>query len=139
MHAGRFSLGEHKKAKIEIVPLIDIMFFLLATFIMVSLSMTKNQGMNVQLPAASTAASPSQDQKQSITLTVMENGDVFYNKEKLTMAQLPFKLQSLKAAEKDPQVIVNAAANANFRYVVAVLDEARKIGIAKVGISTTKK
>jgi biopolymer transport protein ExbD len=137
--AGRFKLEEHKKAKIEIVPLIDIMFFLLATFIMVSLSMTKNQGMNVQLPAASTAASMNQDQNKSITLTVMENGEIFFNKEKLTIAQLPFKLQTVKAAEKDPQVIVNAAGNADFRHVVAVLDEARKIGIAKVGISTTKK
>ena|ERR1051326_556551 len=138
MHAGRFHLEEHKRAKIEIVPLIDIMFFLLATFIMVSLSMTKNQGMNVQLPAASSAAAQD-DQNKSITLTVMENGDVFYNKEKLTLAQLPFKLQTLKAMDKDPHVIVNADGNANFRYVVAVLDEARKIGIAKVGISTTKK
>ena len=138
MHAGRFKLEEHKKVKIEIVPLIDLMFFLLATFIMVSLSMTKNQGMNVQLPAASSAAAHEGENK-SITLTVMESGEVFYNKEKLTLAQLPFKLQSLKAADKDPHVIVNAAGNANFRYVVAVLDEARKLGIAKVGISTTKK
>lgn len=44
-----------KKAKIEIVPLIDVVFFLLATFVMVSLSMTRNQGMQVALPTASTA------------------------------------------------------------------------------------
>jgi biopolymer transport protein ExbD len=128
----------HKKARIEIVPLIDVVFFLLATFVMVSLSMTRNQGMQVQLPSASTSQS-SPDSEKALTLTVMDNGEIFYNKEKITAAQLPFKLQSFKAGAKDPKVVVNAASDADFKQVVAVLDEARKIGISKVGISTTKK
>ena len=49
--------GSRKRARIEIIPLIDIIFFLLATFIMVSLSMTKNQGVQVALPTASSATS----------------------------------------------------------------------------------
>ena len=44
-----------KRARIEIIPLIDIIFFLLATFVMVSLSMVKNHGINVALPTASTS------------------------------------------------------------------------------------
>ena len=127
-----------KKAKIEIVPLIDVVFFLLATFVMVSLSMTRNQGMQVDLPAASSAAKQD-DRDRAVTLTVMENGEIFYNKDKITMAQLPFKLQTLKASTKDPKVILSAAAEADFKLVVGVIDEARKIGIAKVGISTQKK
>ena len=129
---------QHKKAKIEIVPLIDVVFFLLATFVMVSLSMTRNQGMQVALPAASSAAKQADDDK-AVTLTVMATGEVFYNKDKVTLAQLPFRLQTLKTSQKDPKIILNAAADADFKQVVAVLDEARKIGIAKVGISTEKK
>ncbi len=129
---------QHKKAKIEIVPLIDVVFFLLATFVMVSLSMTRNQGMQVALPAAS-SASKQQDDDKAVTLTVMPTGEVFYNKEKITLAQLPFRLQTLKTSQKDPKIVLNAAADADFKQVVAVLDEARKIGIAKVGISTEKK
>ena len=129
---------QHKKAKIEIVPLIDVVFFLLATFVMVSLSMTRNQGMQVALPAAQ-SASKQQDDDKAVTLTVMATGEVFYNKDKITLAQLPFRLQSLKTAQKDPKIVLNAAADADFKQVVAVLDEARKIGIAKVGISTEKK
>ena len=129
---------EIKKAKIEIVPLIDVDFFLLATFVMVSLSMTRNQGMQVPLPSASSASKMDESEK-AVTLTVMENGEIFYNKDKITMAQLPFKLQTLKAAQKDPKVVVNGAGDADFKLVVSVLDEARKIGIAKVGISTEKK
>lgn len=128
---------QHKKAKIEIVPLIDVVFFLLATFVMVSLSMTRNQGMQVALPAASSAAKQADD--EAVTLTVMATGEVYYNKEKITLAQLPFKLQTLKTSQKEPKVILNAAADADFKQVVAVLDETRKIGITKVGISTEKK
>lgn len=127
-----------KRARIEIVPLIDVVFFLLATFVMVSLSMTKNEGMQVQLPTASTA-SKQEREDSAVTITVMENGEIFYNKDKITIAELPFKLQSLKASSTDPKVIVNGAAAADFKQVVAVLDEARRLGIVKVGISTEKK
>lgn len=140
MHGGSSS-GGRKKARIEIIPLIDIIFFLLATFIMVSLSMTKNQGVQVALPTANSAASlgDQQEMEKAVTLSVTTKGDVFYNKEKITLAQLPMKLQTLKASSKDPKVIINSDAGANFKNVIAVLDEVRKIGIAKVGINTEKK
>lgn len=137
MHGG----GGGKKARIEIIPLIDIIFFLLATFVLVSLSMTKNQGLQVALPAAAAASQlvdPAQQDK-AVTLSVTKNGDVFYNKEKVSIAQLPFKLQTLKATNKDPKIVINGDAGADFKVVVAVLDETRKIGIAKVGISTDAK
>ena len=137
------SSGRHgrKSARIEIIPLIDIIFFLLATFIMVSLSMTRNQGVQVALPSASTAVShgDQQEMEKALTLTVNEKGDVFYNKDKITIAQLPMKLQTFKASSKEPKVIINSDAGTDFRHVVAVLDEVRRIGIEKVGISTDRK
>ena len=141
MHGGGGSRGGVKRARIEIIPLIDIIFFLLATFVMVSLSMTKNQGVNVSLPTAGSAASlgNQQEMEKAVTLSVTGKGDVFWNKEKITLAQLPLKLQTLKATAKDPKVIINSDAEADFKNVVAVLDEVRKIGIAKVGINTDKK
>lgn len=139
MHSS--SVGGGKKARIEIIPLIDIIFFLLATFIMVSLSMTKNQGVNVALPTAGSAASlgDQQEMEKALTLSVNEKGDVFFNKEKITIAQLPMRLQSFKATSKDPKVIVNSDGSADFKFVVSVLDEVRRAGIAKVGINTEKK
>ena len=140
MHGGGGG-GPGKKARIEIIPLIDIIFFLLATFIMVSLSMTQNQGVSVALPSAATASSlgDQQEMQKAVTLSVTGKGEVFYNKEKITIAQLPMRLQNYKTTSKDPKVIVNADAGANFKHVVAVLDEVRKSGIAKVGINTDKK
>ena len=140
MH-GSGGSGRGKRARIEIIPLIDIIFFLLATFIMVSLSMTKNQGVQVSLPMAGSAASlgDQSEVEKAVTLSVTDKGDVFYNKEKITLAQLPMKLQTLKSTSKDPKVIINSDAGADFKHVVGVLDEVRKIGIGKVGINTDKK
>jgi biopolymer transport protein ExbD len=133
--------GSRKRARIEIIPLIDIIFFLLATFIMVSLSMTKNQGVQVALPAAGSAQSlgDNQEMEKAVTLSVNEKGDVFWNKEKITLAQLPLRLQTFKTASKDAKVVINSDSGADFKHVVGVLDEVRKIGIAKVGINTDKK
>ena len=135
------SAGRVKRARSEIIPLIDIIFFLLATFIMVSLSMTKNQGVQVSLPTAGSATSlgDQQEMDKAVTLSVNDKGDVFYNKEKITLAQLPLRLQTLKSTARDPRVIINSDAGADFKHVVGVLDEVRKIGIPKVGINTDKK
>ena len=140
MH-GSSGRGGKKRARIEIIPLIDIIFFLLATFIMVSLSMTKNQGVQVALPTAGAATSlgDNQEMEKAVTLTVNEKGEVFYNKEKITIAQLPLRLQTFKTASKDPKVILNSDAGANFKSVVAVLDEVRRAGIGKIGINTDKR
>ena len=135
------SRGGGKRARIEIIPLIDIIFFLLATFIMVSLSMSKNQGIQVALPSAGTATSLG-DQKEldkAVTLSVNRKGEVFFNKDKIALAQLPLKLQAFKAQSKDPKVLVNSDGGADFTNVVALLDEVRKAGIGKVGINTDKK
>jgi biopolymer transport protein ExbD len=138
MHGGG---GGGKRARIEIIPLIDIIFFLLATFVMVSLSMTKNQGVTVPLPSASTAASlgDQAEMDKAITLSVNEKGELFWNKDKITIAQLPLKLQALKTTSKEPKVLINGAAKVPFEQIVSVFDEVRRAGIGKVSINTDKK
>ncbi|HEY5791897.1 MAG TPA: biopolymer transporter ExbD [Chthoniobacterales bacterium] len=125
----------NRKARIEIVPLIDIIFFLLATFVMVSLSMVKNQGIPVNLPAAAT--SEPQERADPATVTLTAGGTLFFNKEAVTREQLSARLQALKASDPDPRVFINGDARAEFGLAVAVLDEARRLGILKVAIETT--
>ena len=127
----------NKRARIEIIPLIDIVFFLLATFVMVSLSMVKNQGISVNLPVASTSAS--QERKDYTTISVNEKGDYFFNKEPITMEQLPARLAALKNTDPDPRVFINGDQKAEFGKAIAVLDEVRKLGISKVAIETKTK
>lgn len=138
---GGATSGKRKKARLEIIPLIDIIFFLLATFVMVSLSMTKNQGVQVALPTASTGQSlgDNQEMEKAVTLSVNDKGEVFFNKDKILITQLPMKLQTYKLTAKDPKVIINSDSGADFKHVVLVLDEVRKCGIEKVGINTDKK
>ena len=124
-----------RKARIEIIPLIDIMFFLLATFVMVSLSMVKNQGVSVHLPKATTGAP--QARTSSVTVTVTEAGRVYLNREPLTMEQVPVRLRALKTRETDLKVLINADGTAYFGDVVKLLDQVRRTGIEKIAIQTT--
>lgn len=126
-----------RKARIEIIPLIDIIFFLLATFVMVSLSMVKNRGIPVNLPAAA-SASP-QEREDYLALTITERGELFFNKERIDPAQLPARLQEFKSRRPDPKVFINGDERATFGQAVSVLDEVRKLGIAKVAIETKRQ
>jgi biopolymer transport protein ExbD len=125
-----------RRARIEIIPLIDIMFFLLATFMIVSLSMVKNQGVPVKLPVASTSAP--QDRKDFTSISVNEKGEYFFNKEPIAAADLGPRLQALKATQADPKIFINGDGKTQFENVVTILDETRKAGISKVAIETKK-
>jgi biopolymer transport protein ExbD len=127
----------HKRARIEIIPLIDIIFFLLATFVLVSLSMIKNQGISVNLPVA--ASSGSQDRKDYSAITVTAAGEYYFNKDLVTLEQVIERLKAVKAADSDPRVFINGDEKAEFGKAVAVLDEVRKLGISKVAIETKSK
>jgi biopolymer transport protein ExbD len=124
-----------RRARIEIIPLIDIIFFLLATFMMVSLSMIKNQGLNVHLPVA--AAGPPQDRNNTVTISVSENGTYAWNKVTIDPSELPSRLMELKSAEPEAKLFINGDNRVQLQRVVTILDEARKVGLAKVIIQTT--
>ena len=124
-----------RKARIEIIPLIDIVFFLLATFVMVSLSMVKNQGVSVHLPGAQTGSRQAKGSDYT-AITVTEDGQIYFNKKKVNIGQLQAELQALKKANPDPTILLNGDDKAALGKAVSVLDEARKVGIKKVAIVT---
>lgn len=126
-----------RKARIEIIPLIDVVFFLLATFVMVSLSMVKNQGIDVHLPTAHTGVA--QDRKASVTITVTETGEVYLNKEKISTGTLSTRLSGLKIENPDMKVFINGDEKTSFGNAISVLDIVRKAGITKVAIQTKGK
>ncbi len=125
---------QRKKARIEIIPLIDIIFFLLATFVMVSLSMVKNQGISVNLPVATTSAP--QEKKLHSMITLTKSGEIYLDKELMDMKELTVKLKKLKASDPDLTITINGDDEAFFGKAIAVLDEVRRLGISKVAIQT---
>ena len=126
-----------RRARIEIIPLIDIIFFLLATFVMVSLSMVKNRGIHVNLPVASTGTP--QEPGDFATISIDAGGNLFFNKQPVDAAQLDNSLKELLAGNPEPRVYIHGDANATFGEAIAVLDEARSLGITKVAIETQPK
>jgi biopolymer transport protein ExbD len=126
-----------RRARIEIIPLIDIMFFLLATFVMVSLSMVKNRGIPVNLPAAATGAP--QEQQDSATLTITEKGEIFFNKQPVDAAQLDAALKDLVADNPEVKVFIGGDTKAEFGKAIEVLDHVRRAGITKIAIETEPK
>ena len=74
----RFPASAKKKARIEIIPMIDTMFFLLVFFMIATLAMTLQRGMPVNLPAAS---STTDKVKEHVSLTLTEDGTLYFNKE----------------------------------------------------------
>ena len=126
-----------RRARIEIIPLIDIMFFLLATFVMVSLSMVKNQGIPVRLPAA--ASGQPQDRKDAATISVSATGQVYLDKEELSVEVLSTRLAALKEANVELRVFINGDEDARLGLAIEVLDATRRLGITKVAFETKKK
>lgn len=123
-----------RRARIEIIPLIDVVFFLLATFVMVSLSMVKNQGIAVRLPVAITGSA--QERQLSATVTVAENGDLYLNQEKVDLESLRQRLSAQAATDSQLRVFIHGDTNASFGDAIRVLDEIRQLGITRVAIQT---
>src|SRR5437773_12134968 len=73
----------HKRARIEIIPLIDIMFFLLASFLLASLSMMRLQSIKMDLPTAVTSQRDFKPDILNIALTA--RGEIFYDKKQVTL------------------------------------------------------
>ena len=123
-----------RRARIEIIPLIDIMFFLLATFAMVSLSMIKNRGITVHLPMAGSRAP--QETKMFTTVTVAESGAIYLDQQPMDLETLKTQLEARKQADSELRVFINGDERATFGQMILVLDQVRLLGIAKVAIQT---
>jgi biopolymer transport protein ExbD len=126
-----------RHARIEIIPLIDIMFFLLATFVMVSLSMVKSHGVPVRLP--STATGQQIEHKDFSTIRVTASGQVYLDKEEVSLAELATKLEALKADNEEFKIFINGDEDARLGLAIEVLDTARSLGITKIAFETRTK
>ncbi len=129
----KLSAAVKKKPRIEIIPMIDTMFFLLVFFMIATLSMTIQHGMPVNLPEAS---STTDDVKEPVSLTITENGDLFYNKEMITIQELQTRLTGLIQKNPEPTIVINADEQVTHGLVVTVMDKFRLSGIQHMAIAT---
>jgi biopolymer transport protein ExbD len=122
-----------KKARIEIIPMIDVIFFLLVFFMVESLAMTKINSMPVALPK--TAANP-EAIKQDFILTIKTDGSIFLNKTPATLDTIGSQLAYEMHDNPQSVVVVNADQGSNYGLVVQVMDKARQIGVRKFALAT---
>ena len=125
-----------KRTRLEIIPLIDVIFFLLATFMMVSLSMVKNLAVPVHLPKAATGTP--EERKDSAAITINEAGEIFFNKERVSLEEMRERLRVFKSSHAEGKVFISGDEKAVFGRAIVVLDEVRKLGITKVAIQTQR-
>ena len=130
-----------KKARVEIIPLIDVIFFCLATFVLVSLSMTAEPGVRVNLPESVT--SKPHELGETVTITVNGDNILFWNKEQVTFGQFLANLTHFKGKcdgeKKEAHILFNADMRAHYGQCISILDEIRKADISKVSFETRVK
>jgi biopolymer transport protein ExbD len=121
-----------RRARIEIVPMIDTVFFLLVFFMMSSLAMSVYRGLPVNLPAAASGQPAVAD---SASITVTRDGATYLDREPIAIASLSERVRRLVEANARLAVIVNADADVVHGQVVAILDAVREAGAIRLAIA----
>jgi biopolymer transport protein ExbD len=136
-----FRYAPRKKARIEIIPLIDVVFFLLATFVLFTLSLEKIKSVPVIFPKP---GEPTVLEDLTIYLQTSESGLFLWKQgregasEQLSAAELLPRLESYKRTTAQPRVLVSGDDRARFSDTIAALDAVRLAHIAEVSVQTVR-
>lgn len=131
-----------KKARIEIIPLIDVIFFLLATFVLFTLSLDKIASIDVQLPKAVDQPTNQKPDETMLSIQVSDSGTFYWKigtlgaPELISESEIPPRLEDYRNRFNPPRVLVRGDSRAKYGKAIMVLDEVRKAGIAQVSVET---
>ena len=120
---------ENKKARVEMLPLIDVVFLLLVFFIYAMLSMVVHRGLIVELPEASTAQV---DRKDYVSITITKDNTVFVGDKPVALSGLIDEVMAHAGGKTDVSVFINGDRKADLGIAIRVLDLLRAEGIAEV-------
>lgn len=124
-----------KKVEINLVPLLDSIFILIFFFMFALTTMVKKNGLSVALPKSSAGKKVS----EKTTLTVRQNGALFWNKVPIPESALVDKMKEFKAASPDMSLIIRGDKGTPFENIVKILDLAEGIQLRRVTIETKSK
>ena len=127
--------GRIEEPEIIVIPMIDVMMFLLFFFMVASLAMVVQAGLPVNLPKAANA---SQHSSENITITLTPAGAVYLNTQKTTLDKLAAGLKKI-GATPDNLVIVNADRAVSYGLVVGAISESGRAGITRFTFATEKE
>ena len=126
-----FKEDNNNKNKIDILPMIDIIFSILAFLIISSLYLTRVETVSVELPKASNSITQN---KKFINISIDKGGNLFLNKTRIKLQDIKDKVVNLTNENKN-LVVLNADENVSHGYVISVLDVLRSIDGLKLAIS----
>lgn len=131
-----FRRNRHKRPRVEMTPMVDVMFFLIVFFMLFTTFRTNPAGLNIRLPRAVTAT----PQQQARIVVVIDNqGEVYFNDRRTSMDGLREDIgRSLK---EDPNEVVIIRADSGTRYsrLVEVMDAARVAGASRLALAAEKQ
>jgi biopolymer transport protein ExbD len=116
----------YRRGRIEIIPMIDVMFFLLVTFMLASLSMQSLNSITVNLPQGE---APNLQHKEPVALTITKDSKIFLDKTPATLGTMAFTLKSMLQGGSDRGVVVDADSAAPEGIVVEAMLQARRAGV----------
>jgi biopolymer transport protein ExbD len=129
-----------KKARIEIIPLIEIMFFLLATFVLVSFSMTENKGLRVNLPVSSISDKENKlnaQDKSTVTISILKSGTFALDKNEISLEELKKELLNKVNVEgENLKLIILGDKESNLQDTINILDLTKELKIEGVTLRT---
>ncbi len=131
--------GGKKTARIEIIPLIDVIFFLLATFVLFTLSLNKSNGISgITVPSSETGFT--RDPTGTATISITPEGTIAWDKDPVTADVFLQRLKQFHVSNPEGRYLINGDENASFSVAFGyVIDEIRKSGASKVFIETHVK
>jgi biopolymer transport protein ExbD len=127
----KVNLPTRKKARIEMLPLIDIVFLLLVFFIYAMLSMAVHRGLPVLLPLSSTAKI---DKNLILSVTVEEDGTIYLDKERVSLENLGGSLKQRVRGMKETGVLIFADRSLSYQRLFQVLDQIRMAGLSRISL-----
>jgi len=132
----KLTINTCKKARIEMLPLIDIVFLLLVFFIYAMLSMVVHRGIPVSLPKSSTAKT---DKQMLISVTIESDGDIYVKKDKILLENLSAVLKTKSKNDGAPGVLLFADSTISYQLLYQVLDQIRASGLENVSLQADSK
>jgi biopolymer transport protein ExbD len=131
MRRTRSHYFEADRPRVEVIPMIDIMMFLLVFFVVISLRMIAGTGVAMELPGSATTQ---EIQNASITIGVTKTGETVLDGKTVTQEELRTRLLALKE-ERKVEVVVAGDKDASLQTLLTVMDTVRGVGITTVGIA----
>jgi biopolymer transport protein ExbD len=130
----KVNLGSRRRARIEILPLIDIVFLLLVFFIYAMLSMAVHRGVPVNLPTSSSARI---ERESLLSVTIKQSGEILVDTHRVALKDLARLLEVRARAHRSPGVLLFADKTVSYQLLVHVLDQIRAAGLSRISLQAT--